>query len=98
LRLSAFAGRCRSGSDRDAPEISRFSRMLFLSVPGFLDYAGRTGRSRCNAPSRVAFLVGNRVQPPRSAFFEAQSPGPPIPLSTLRLTPRSARRKSRGQD
>ena len=32
------------------------------------------------------------------AFFEAQSPGPPIPLSTLQLTPRDARCKTRGQD
>ena len=30
------------GCDRDAPEVSRFSCMLFLSVRGFLDYAGPT--------------------------------------------------------
>ena len=39
---------------RDASEISRFSCMLFLSVPGFLDYAGPAGYSRSNAASRVA--------------------------------------------
>jgi len=64
LWLSAFADRSRSWSDRDAPEISRFSCILFLSVPGFLDYAGPTDHSRFNATSRVAFLVGNRVQRP----------------------------------
>ena len=46
LWLSAFAGRSKSRSGLDAPEISRFSCMLFLSVPGFLDYAGPTGHSR----------------------------------------------------
>src|ERR1700758_1299661 len=38
LRFWAFANRSRPCSDRDAPEISRFSCMLFLGVPGFLDY------------------------------------------------------------
>jgi hypothetical protein len=31
---------------RGAPEVSRFSCMLFLSVRGFFDYAGPTARSR----------------------------------------------------
>src|SRR5262249_35546078 len=31
-------------------------------------------------------------------FFEAQSPGPPIPLSTLQAAPRDAVCKTRGQD
>ena len=31
-------------------------------------------------------------------LFEAQSPGPPMPLSTLRVTPRDDTRKTRGQD
>src|SRR6516165_4841081 len=39
LRLVAFADRPRS-SDQGVLEISRFSCMLFLSVRGFLDYAG----------------------------------------------------------
>src|ERR1700747_1226834 len=64
LRFWAFANRSRPCSDRDAPEISRFSCMLFLGVPGFLDYAGPTGHSRFTATGRVAFLVGNRVQRP----------------------------------
>ena len=46
LWLPAFADRSRLESSRDAPEISRFSCMLFLGVPRFLDYAGPIGHSR----------------------------------------------------
>ena len=42
--------------------------------------------------------IGHGVQRPDLAFFEAQSPRPPMPLSTLRQTPRDVRRKTRGQD
>src|SRR5271157_4906481 len=56
FRLWAFANRSRSWLDRDAPEVSRFSCMLFLSVRGFLDYAGPTSHSRSNAAGRFAFL------------------------------------------
>src|SRR6266850_7367165 len=41
-----FADRPRSLAGRGAPEVSRFSCMLFLSVRGFFDYAGPTARSR----------------------------------------------------
>jgi hypothetical protein len=67
-------GPSRTGLDPawiEAPEVSRFSCMLFLSVPGFSDYAGPTGHSRPNATGRVAFLVGHRVAP-QLGFFEAQ--------------------------
>jgi len=46
LWLWAFADRPRSLAGRGAPEVSRFSCMLFLSVRGFSDYAGPTARSR----------------------------------------------------
>src|SRR5215469_12836695 len=72
--------------------------MLFLSVPGFLDYAGPTGYSRCSATSRIAFPVGKRVQRPNQRFSKLNHPSPPIPLSTLRLPPRDDTRKTRGQD
>src|SRR5215472_10942694 len=98
LWLCAFSDRSRPLSSRDAPEISRFSCMLFLSVPGFLDYAGPTGHSRYNATSRVAFPVGKRVQRPNQRFSKLNHPSPPIPLSTLRLPPRDDTRKTRGQD
>ena len=60
--------------DRDAPEVSRFSCMLFLSVRGFLDYAGPAGHSRSTATCRVAFLVGNRVQRPNQRFSKLNHP------------------------
>src|SRR5262252_6825555 len=98
LWLCAFADRPRSLSGRGAPEVSRFSCMLFLSVRGFLDYAGPTAHSRFVANSPLAFLRSGGSQRPDYSFFEAQSPGPPIPLSTLRVTPRDASRKTQGQD
>src|ERR1700722_8863768 len=61
LWLCAFADRPRSLSGRGAPEVSRFSCMLFLSVRGFSDYAGPTARSRLSRNSRGAFLHQERV-------------------------------------
>src|SRR5215469_12553164 len=97
VRLLAFADRPCS-SDQGALEISRFSCMLFLSVPGFLDYAGPTVHSRlawlpcCLPPTRngVGILI--------HGLFAAQSPRPPIPLSTLQAAPRGVACKTRGQD
>jgi len=79
-------------------EISRFSCMLFLSVRGFSDYAGPTVHSRlawrpcCLPPTRneVGILI--------YGLFAAQSPRPPMPLSTLPETPRDVASKTRGQD
>src|SRR2546422_10608976 len=45
VRFMAFADRSCSFV-QDVQEISRFSCMLFLSVRGFLDYAGPTVHSR----------------------------------------------------
>src|SRR5438876_2013837 len=61
VRLIAFSDRSRSWLDREVPEISRFSCMLFLSVRGFLDYAEPTGHSRVFAASHVAFSVGDGI-------------------------------------
>jgi hypothetical protein len=80
LWLSAFAGRSRSESGRGAPEISRFSCLLFLSVPGFLDYAGPTDHWRYNATGRVAFPVGNRVQRPNQRFSKLNRPAHRYPF------------------
>src|SRR5216684_4330486 len=93
----AFADRPCS-SDQGVLEISRFSCMLFLSVRGFSDYAGPTVHSRlawlpcCLPPTRneVGILI--------YGLFAAQSPRPPIPLSTLQETPRDVPSKTRGQD
>ena len=93
LWLSAFASRSRSDSDRDAPEISRFSCMLFLSVPGFLDYAGPTDHLRSDATGRVAFPVGNRVQRPNQRFSKLDRPAHRYPCLRFdcRLTTTTAR-------
>ena len=96
--LCAFADRPRSLAGRGAPEVSRFSCMLFLSVRGFSDYAGPSDRSRLSCISRFAFLHQEESRRPDFPFFEAQSPGPPIPLSMLRATSRDVSRKTRGQD
>src|SRR5271157_646813 len=77
LRTPAESSRLH---DQGALEISRFSCMLFLSVRGFLDYAGPDSHSRltrlpcCLPPSRkgVGILIHR--------LFEAQSPGPLVPL------------------
>src|SRR5216683_7346754 len=71
--------------------------MLFLSVRGFSDYAGPNSHSRfarlpyCISSSRngVGILI--------YGLFAAQSPRPPVPLSTLQETPRGVPSKTRGQ-
>ena len=98
VRLIAFSDRSRSWLDREVPEVSRFSCMLFLSVRGFLDYAGPAFHSRltwvpcCLPPTRngVGILI--------YGLFAAQSPRPPMPLSTLQETPHDVPCKTRGQD
>src|SRR5258708_6408038 len=72
--------------------------MLFLSVGGFLEYGGPRVRLRlawlpcCLPPTRneVGILI--------YGLFAAQSPRPPMPLSTLQETSRDVSSKTRGQD
>ena len=61
LRLWAFSGRPRSGLQRGAPEVSRFSCMLFLGVRGFFDYAGPAGRSRLTRPTVLPSPLRQKV-------------------------------------
>src|SRR5713101_7864407 len=72
--------------------------MLFLSVRGFSDYAGPDNPLAYSVvvvlPSSTRKGVGILFH----RLFEAQSPGPPMPLSTLQTTPRGVARKTRGQD
>src|SRR5262249_57508380 len=72
--------------------------MLFLSVHGFFDYAGPAGHSRLTQPTVLPSPLRQKVSILKQRFFEAQSPGPPIPLSTLRAPPHDVTRKTRGQD
>src|SRR6266852_2068286 len=97
VRFMAFADRSWS-VDQDVQEISRFSCMLFLSVRGFLDYAGPTVHSRFAWPPCCLPPTRNEVGILIYGLFAAQSPGPPIPLSTLQAMPRDIACKTRGQD
>src|SRR5215472_2009316 len=97
VRFMAFAD--RSGSfDQDVQEISRFSCMLFLSVRRFFDYAGPADHSRLSRSTVLPSPLRQKVGILKQRFFEARSPGPPIPLSTLRAPPHDVARKTRGQD
>src|SRR5882672_4143206 len=91
----------RTGLDRQTKACWRSpgSRACcFFSVRGFSDYAGPTVHSRlawlpcCLPPTRneVGILI--------YGLFAAQSPRPPMPLSTLQATPRDVPSKTRGQD
>src|SRR6202163_2144353 len=97
VRFMAFADRPCS-SDQGVLEISRFSCMLFLSVRGFLDYAGPTVHSRLAWLPCCLPLTRNEVGILIYVLFAAQSPRPPMPLSTLQETPRDVPSKTRGQD
>src|ERR1039458_3153174 len=72
--------------------------MLFLSVRGFLDYAGPDNPLAINVVVVLPSSTRNRVGVLFHRLFEAQSPGPPIPLSTLQAPPRDIACKTRGQD
>src|SRR6516165_4780629 len=72
--------------------------MLILSVRGFLDYAGPAGHSRFTWPPCCLPPTRNEVGILIYGLFAAQSPRPPMPLSTLQETPRDVSSKTRGQD
>src|SRR5438309_1269345 len=72
--------------------------MLFLSVRGFSDYAGPTVHSRLAWLPCCLPLTRNEVGILIYGLFAAQSPRPPMPLSTLQETPHDVPCKTRGQD
>src|SRR5712692_6780153 len=72
--------------------------MLFLSVRGFLDYAGPTIHSRCTWLPYCLPPTRNGVGILIYGLFAAQSPRPPMPLSTLQDTSRDVPCKTRGQN
>src|SRR5439155_22925879 len=81
----------------DAQEISRFPCMKFLGVRGLFDCAELSGDSHLSPPFMWPSLFVTSWAL-RTFSFAAQSPGPPMPLSTLRWLPRDTPRKTRGQD
>src|SRR5262245_30315673 len=74
LRLWALSGRPRSCFQRGAPEVSRFSCMLFLSVRGFLDYAGPTGHSRLSRPTVLPSPLRQKVGILKQRFSKLNRP------------------------
>src|SRR6266404_5970999 len=74
VRLIAFSDRSRSWLDREVPEISRFSCMLFLSVRGFLDYAEPTGHSRFTQPVMLPSPSGMGLATLRKSFSKLNHP------------------------
>jgi hypothetical protein len=84
--LSLRPPTCCLGWTAGVSEVSRFSCMKFLGVPGVFDYAGLSRNSRyrtcscCLPHIFTASASGLYV-------FAAQLPTPPIPLSTLHCFP-----------
>src|SRR5260370_12125505 len=72
--------------------------MLFLSVRGFLDYAGPSNPLAIGVVAVLPSSTRNGVGVLFHRLFEAQSPRPPIPLSTLQAASRDVACKTRGQD
>jgi hypothetical protein len=71
VRRKAFSDRSRLWLSREDSEVSRFSCMLFLSVPGSQTTQDRL-TTRDNAANRVAFPLGDTVGDPDLILFEAQ--------------------------
>jgi len=60
--------------DRDAPEVSRFSCMLFLDVLGVCDHAGPCVSSRSSAAAGVAFSQTGKDRHPDLSFSRLNVP------------------------
>jgi hypothetical protein len=80
LRLSR---RSAAVTGSDVPEVSRFPCMKFLSVRALFDCAELSGDSPMSSPSKWPSLFVTSWAL-RTFSFAAQSPGPPMLLSTLR--------------
>src|SRR6266536_1249613 len=74
---------CRHGWAARVSEVSRFSCLKFLGVPGVFDYAGPSGDSRYRLRSCCLPRI-TRASASGLHLFEARSPTPPIPC--LRFT------------
>ena len=76
--------------------ISRFSPRMFPGVLGVLDRAGSARDSR-SRPVRYCLPQRRGRRHPGVVVFRGSIPSPPVPLSTLRLTPRGLLRMTRGR-
>src|SRR5260370_13554905 len=73
VRFMAFADRSWS-DDQDVQEISRFSCMLFLSVRGFLDYAGSNNPLAISVVVVLPSSLRTESAPCSFAFSKLNSP------------------------
>ena len=87
VRRAAYAFPDRSPIQRDTAEVSRFSCMLFLDVLGSLTTPGPAFARDCRC-RRCCLPATAKGSAPECKVFEAQSPSPSMPLSTLRQPPR----------
>ncbi len=78
------------------PEVSRFSCLKFLGVPGVYDYAGPSGKLALSFPVHAAFRLAKGVGA-LIARFRSSIPRPPIPLFVLHCAPHGAQRQTRGR-
>ena len=95
VRHFAFAARSRSRMTRGSLEVSRFSGLLLLGVPGFFDSAGPTSHSRLRWPIVLPSPSEDGVGA-LEEIFGAQSPRPPMPLSTLQASPHGGNQQDSG--
>ena len=79
-------------------EVSRFSCMQFRGVPGVSDYVGPPSGSRSSAVTACCLPLQTTGSATSVCGFRSSIPCPSLPLSTLRIAPRDAPRKTRGQD
>ena len=75
---------------------SRFSHGMFPDVLGVLDRAGSARDSR-SRPVRYGLPQRRGRRHPGVVVFRGSIPSPPVPLSTLRLTPCGLLRMTRGR-
>ena len=74
----------------DTAEVSRFSCMLFLNVLGSRTTPGPAFARDCRC-RRCCLPATAKGSAPECKVFEAQSPSPSMPLSTLRRPPRDGK-------
>jgi hypothetical protein len=77
----------RSPPAGDAPEVSRFSCILFRGVPGVLDYAGSGVGSRLTPPADVAFPQSGPGRHPSLSFVGSRT-GALLRRFSLAVSPR----------
>src|ERR1035437_6981073 len=95
LCLFAFPDRSACA---DTKEVSRFSCILFLGVPGVFDYAGPDVGSLYTAARRCGLPADRKGSAPGSKFSELNRPAHRCLCLRFNVLPHGSPRKTRGQD